>query len=285
MTIASLKEEWADLLSRRAELRGTLSVYDDLFDAWGRWAPGRLTPLAWGREDCRRRWERGVPLLADAPPPIRADELEELLAAAMERVVVLADDARPSLGRLAEAWDRGEIAPAALFPAPGRVGSRAMEEASGLAPEVVAFLAYGCLRPALDHYFTECRPHLDEHVWKVGVCPFCGGPAGFSDVLEHGQRRLACHLCGGGWTFARTRCPYCGNERSRDLVRLEPEDRDQGYLILGCNGCKAYLKELDRRVRWNGQSALVEDWGSPHLDLVASRAGYWRPVPTLLQLG
>src|SRR5439155_680298 len=256
MTIASLKEEWADLLSRRAELRGTLSVYDDLFDAWERWTPGRLTPLGWGREDCRRRWERGGPLLAAAPPPIRADELEELLAAAMERVVVLANDARPSLGRLAEAWDRGEIAPAALFPAPGRVGSRAVEEASGLAPEVAAFLAYGCLRPALDHYFTACRQHLDEHVWKVGVCPFCGSPAGFSDVLEHGQRRLACHLCGGGWTFARTRCPHCGNERSRDLVRLEPEDRDQGYLILGCNGCKAYLKELDRRVAPPHRGAL-----------------------------
>src|SRR2546430_2316284 len=135
MTIASLKEEWADLLSRRAELRGSLSVYDELFEAWRRWAPGRLTPLGWGREDCRRRWERGVPLLADAPPPIRADELEELLAAAMERVVVLADDARPSLGRLAEAWDRGEIGPATLFPEPGGVGPRAGGETPGPPPQ------------------------------------------------------------------------------------------------------------------------------------------------------
>jgi len=37
-------------------------------------------------------------------------------------------------------------------------------------------------------------------------------------------------------------------------------------------------------VRWNGAGPLVEDWGSPHLDLIAVREGYWRAVPSLVQL-
>ncbi len=202
----------------------------------------------------------------------------------MERVAEVRETAARQLREFAEAWDRGVIVPAGLFPARGRMGATAIEEASGLPAEIVAFLASGCLRPPLEHYFAGCRAHLDEHVWKLGVCPFCGGPAGFSDVLETGHRRLACHLCGGGWTFERVRCPFCGNERSHDLVRLEAEERDQGYVIHACRECQGYLKELDRRVRWNAQSALVEDWGSPHLDLIARRAGYWRPLPTLLML-
>ena len=44
------------------------------------------------------------------------------------------------------------------------------------------------------------------------------------------------------------------------------------------------MKEIDRRQRWNARSPLVEDWGSPHLDLVARRAGYRRAVPTLLEI-
>ena len=56
-----------------------------------------------------------------------------------------------------------------------------------------------------------------------------------------------------------------------------------GFVVAGLFASK-YLKELDRRVRWNGGPPAVEDWGSPHLDLVATRAGYWRPVPTLIQL-
>jgi len=44
------------------------------------------------------------------------------------------------------------------------------------------------------------------------------------------------------------------------------------------------VKEVDRRQRWNARTSIVEDWGSPHLDLVARRAGYWRAVPTLLEV-
>ena len=279
-----LREEWADLLARRPEFGTALAAYGDILDQWARWATGRVAPLAWARAGCAERWARGVPLLGEAPPAIGADDLEELLGVVMERVAAVREDAAAGLQRLAEAWDRGEIGPAALFPAPGRGGARAAEEGSGLPADLLGFLACGSLRPALGTYFSQCRQHLDEHAWDLGACPFCGGPAGFSDVLEDGKRRLACHLCGGAWMFPRLRCPHCGTEASADLVRLEPEDRDQGYVIIACTRCNAYVKELDRRVRWNAQSALIEDWGSPHLDVVAKRAGYWRASPTLLLL-
>jgi formate dehydrogenase maturation protein FdhE len=67
-------------------------------------------------------------------------------------------------------------------------------------------------------------------------------------------------------------------------VRFQGEDKEEGYLISACRACHAYLKEIDRRVRWNAASALVEDWGSPHLDVFAHRSGYGRAVPTLIEL-
>jgi Protein involved in formate dehydrogenase formation len=229
-----------------------------------------------------RVWESGTPLLPRAPAPIDRNELEELLAVVMERLAVINQDAVPWLRRVAEAWDHGGITPAALFPTPGGVGGRIAEMIAGSTIDMAALLAYGSLRPALEGYFAQARTHLGPHDWALGVCPFCGAPAAFSDVLEDGRRRLACHLCGAGWFFPRTKCPFCASERSQDMLRLEPESQDQGYLIIACGGCGGYLKELDRRVRWNGQSALVEDWGSPHLDLIAQRAHYRRPVPVLI---
>jgi hypothetical protein len=41
---------------------------------------------------------------------------------------------------------------------------------------------------------------------------------------------------------------------------------------------------VDRRLRWNAASPLIEDWGTPHLDLIARRRGYWRGTPSLVQL-
>ena len=223
-----------------------------------------------------------MPLLAETSIAIGSDEIEDLLGALMERVAELRPRAARELHRLAEAWDRGALQPQAFFPAPGRIGSGLVEETSGLASELVAFLAYGSLRPALDMYFASVRAHLNDDAWRLGACPFCGGPAGFSDVLEDGRRRLACHLCGGGWLYSRLKCPFCGTELAQDLMRLEPEAQDQGYLLIACTRCRMYVKELDRRVRWNAQSALVEDWGSPHLDLVGQRAGFGRPSPAPL---
>lgn len=278
-SVVDLREAWADLLRRRSAFAGMLAIYGGLVEHWAGAGVG-LRPLGWSADECRSRWTRGVPLLADAAPPLDAVAVEESVAHVMELIADVRPDAVEAMRRFAEAWDRGAITPASLFPIRGRIG--VIDAALGLDADLVAFLAVGSLHPALERYFSACREHLGEGDWMLGVCPFCGAPPGFGDVAEDGRRRLACPLCGGGWLFTRLRCPFCGNDDTKELSRLEPEAIDQGYFISVCKACRAYLKELDRRVRWNGGPALVEDWGSPHFDMVAGRQGYWRPAPPLL---
>ncbi len=275
-----LREAWQDLLGRRSTLAPSLTLYGEVIDHWAETAVA-AAPLDWTAPQCRSRWEAGVPLLAEARPRLDPDSLEPLLSRMMELAAGVRDEAGEGLGRFAEAWDRGELGPEAFFPRRGRIG--AVPDALGLDEDVVAFLAATTLRPVLEGYFVRCREHLGDHPWPLGVCPFCGAPPAFSDVSEDGRRRLACHLCGSSWASSRLRCLYCGNEETRELARLDFEaSADQGYFLSTCRKCRGYLKELDRRTRWNGGPALVEDWGSPHFDLVAERQGFWRPLPPLI---
>lgn len=283
MSYAKLLDEWSDLLERRPTFREPLAPYGLVLEAWSRWPAERVTPLGWTASDCAERWRRGVPLLSETKAPIIQEDIEDLLSVALDFLVAIGEPEEP-LGRFASAWDRGEVGPGAFFPATGRVGLESLTAGLGLRAPSVSFIACGALRPALDRFFAGCRAHLTEEIWDLGVCPYCGAPPGFGDLVETGQRRLACHVCGGSWVFPRLRCPFCGTQSSTDLARFEAEEREEGYFISACRHCKAYVKELDRRLRWNAGSALIEDWGSPHFDLVAVRQGYWRPIASLIHL-
>ena len=219
-------------------------------------------------------------MLAEAPPSISPDSLEVLLDPALEVLAGFEEDPR----EFAEAWDHGEIGPSGLFPERGRIGSIQVQERSQLSQNALAFLAVAALRPTLAEYFAECRDHVADSEWDLGICPCCGAPPGFADLLEDGRRQLACHVCGTSWTFARLVCPFCGSRTAAEFVRLMAEDAEEGYAVGACRSCRGYVKELDRRVRWNAGCGLVEDWGSPHLDLIAHRQEFWRPIPTLIQL-
>jgi FdhE protein len=275
-----LREAWEDVLRRRPTFRETLAVYDPIVEGWAAWQLPRRLEFTPSPGACRASWEGGRPLADAAAHALRAEDVEDLLADAMEVLARLQPGSGPALQRLAEAWDAGTVSLAALLPERGRIGSGAAEQASGLAAEAVAFLAVAALRPALETLFAPLREHLTESSWSLGVCPFCGGPPSFTDVIEDGRRRLACNLCGGAWIFAKLRCPFCGVDGAQHLVRLAPDEaREEGYVVSACRECRAYLKEIDRRTRWNGGPPLVEDWGSPHFDLIARRQGYWRPDP------
>ena len=282
MPTVDLTDAWTDLLRRRAAFAPALAIYDELIRLWAT-TPIAVAPLQWDAAACARCWERGVPLLAEAPAPLDAETVEPLLGPVLDIVGGLRGDAFNGIQAFAQAWDAGRLTAASLFPARGRLGS--VDDDIGLDAALVAFISAATLRPLLERYFVAVGEHLADGVWQLGVCPFCGAPPGFSDVVEDGRRRLACHVCGAGWMASRMWCPFCGNTESQDLRRLELESGDEGYFISACTKCRAYLKELDRRVRWNGGPAIVEDWGSPHLDLAAQRSGYWRPLPSIVELG
>jgi len=282
--MTDLREAWADVLRRRPTLRASLVVYDDILEAWARWTPRNALALDGSPGVWRASWETGTPLVAEAARALRAEDLEDLVGTAMEALARVQPALVSSLQAFAAAWDRGAVGASTLLPARGRIGA-APGEAAGLGTDALAFLAGASLRPALEALFAPAREHFTESAWSLGVCPFCGGPPGFVDIVEDGRRRLACHLCGGAWRFAKLRCPFCGVDGAEHLVRLAPEEaREEGYVVSACRDCRAYIKEVDRRNRWNAGPALVEDWGSPHFDLIAHRQGYWRAIPSLVQL-
>ena len=278
-----LRGAWQDLLERRQAFAASLAPYGEILERWASAGPlGRS--LAWSAAECRARWARGVPLLAEAPPPLGVDDVEDLLGGIMEQLATLDPERAPALQRLAAAWDAGAVGPASLLPSREGIGDGAVEAATGLDAATVAVLACATVRPALERWLEPVRPHVEGADWRRGICPFCGAPPGFIDVVEGGHRRLACHFCGAGWGFPKLRCPLCGVEGTEPLYRLKAEGADEGYVLSGCRRCRGYLKELDRRERWNGGPPLLEDWSSPHLDLVARREGYRKPIPALLDL-
>jgi FdhE protein len=278
--LLDLTPAWLDLVKRRSTLAGVLRVYGPLLQAWAA-QPVSLTVPALTCEGCASGWRNGVPVIAQRAPELPLALVESFLEPALAAVLSVRPDLELAVRRFTEAWDAGAVGPRDLWPARGRVGSVPPEI---LDDSVVAFVAQASLRPLLERWFAPVRDCPLEG-WALGVCPLCGAPPTFADILEDGRRRLACGVCGSGWGAARLWCPFCGNDRSGDLLSLQPGVMsDQGYTIQGCGQCRGYLKELDRRVRWNGGPALIEDWGSPHLDVVAARAGYWRPIPTLVTL-
>lgn len=277
-----LREAWSDLLRRRAALGDALSPYGEIVDRWARTAAS-APPIEATSDDCRERWARGVPLLAELRAPLATEPVEELLGPAVELAAAIRPDAASALEAFAAAWDAGDVAPAALLPARGRIGR--LDERYGLDDDLLGFLAVASLRPLLESSLESCRSRLGAGDWSLGVCPFCGAPPGWGDIVDDGRLQLACHLCGGTWSFSRARCPFCGEDDAKSQRRLMAEPGEEGYAIIACTKCRAYLKELDRRERWNGGPPLLEDWASPHLDLAVRRQGYWRPLVPVIVTG
>ncbi len=284
---AALRSEWAARVARQGDLAAALGFWTPILDVWAEWRPAGAAALSWSAGECADRWKRGIPLLVEAKPELARPPIEELMGPLVERLAVAGPDEMQALRRFAEAWDAGAVGPADLFPLAGWAApdqhDAALGARLGVPTHFVALLAHAGLRPPLEAYFSAVR-FAPDGVWPSMACPWCGGPAAHAEIDARGRRRVACHLCGGAWTAAPACCPFCERREPGAVVRiLEPLVAD-GDFVEACQHCRGYLKGVDRRRRPSAGSALVEDWGSPQLDLHAAERGYRRATPTLAHL-
>jgi len=281
---AALRAEWGGLLSRRSSFQPALAFYEPIVEAWERFDSSRISPLAWSPEGCRDRWEGGTVILAEASLSFDRESLDPLLEPALEALAGLGDETAEAVGRIAQAWEDGRLGPRSLLTGVRQKAQESRAEALELSSDLLGFVASLVLRLPLEAYLSTARQAFKDEYWDHGYCPFCGASPAWGDIREDGKRWLCCALCGGEWTIGRIRCPFCDNRNAKTLTRLAAEGAEEGYVIEACDLCRGYLKGVDRRIRWDVASPLVEDWGTPHLDLIAQRRGYWRASPSLIQL-
>lgn len=134
-----------------------------------------------------------------------------------------------------------------------------------------AFVLSHALRPTLHAHATTLIG--DEHVavWSRGRCPACGGVPDFA-ALEPGSggRRLLCARCDTEWSYARVGCPFCGSSAG---VGYHPAG-EGAYRLYVCEGCRRYLKTVDRRETWQRRPLVLERILTVGLDVAATGAGY-----------
>ena len=128
----------------------------------------------------------------------------------------------------------------------------------------------------------------DEAVAGVGgtraACPYCGAApvaAALRDEPEiKGRRTLLCSLCLTEWTFPRTRCPACGEERADKRPHHVSESWPH-IRVEECGSCRTYIKAID--LRENGLAVpVVDELASVELDLWAVEQGLSKVRTNLL---
>jgi FdhE protein len=273
----------AQLREQRPELGGLFDYYRALVDAAER-AGGSFRPDLGGLhpEICRRRAAQGRPLL-EAGDVVLDGELFDRL---MREVIRLSAAHREVLGEEVELPDwpeeggAGAGAGAGDDLVAGLMGDaaaleRAVERAGG-SRELFLFLAHQALSPFMRAYAAALADRVPAESWAVGRCPVCGSEPVMARLEEEtGKRHLQCGLCATEWAFKRVGCPFCGTE-DQEKLRYFCDQRDRGYRVEVCDGCKGYLKTADAR-ELSGELCLpVENLATIHLDMVAQQEGFHR---------
>ena len=234
--------------------------------------PGLPAP-AW--EAYEREYAAGVPLLASgAAGPA-------LLSAAAGTLALLAE--RAAEAPLPEPFRASARAVRDRFRAGSDAARAALEWVSGRGGEpppeagALRFLAWTAIAHALAPSVAAYARWREERPWGRGLCPTCGSAPAISQLAPgHGdsgkQRRLVCACCGTRWAARRLGCPHCGGEDGGALGILAAEE-EAGLRLEVCGSCRGYVKTW---VGADGESFLLSDWATLHLDAAAAERGYRR---------
>ena len=148
----------------------------------------------------------------------------------------------------------------------------------GLDKKVFVFLIQASAKPSIEAGVEQLRSELDPETWLKSYCPICGSLPSLGLLKEEvGKRHLLCSYCGFQWRIDRLICPFCNNQQQESLHYFFAEGEEACRIDL-CEKCHQYIKRIDLRSMEESDPAL-EDIATLHLDVLASRRGYKRPVP------
>ena len=144
--------------------------------------------------------------------------------------------------------------------------------------KVFSFFIQESIRPSIRAGVEKLRNEIDSETWLKGYCPICGSLPYLSLLKEEvGKRYLLCSYCGYEWRIERLFCPFCNNKEQESLQYFYAEG-EETYRIDLCEKCHQYIKTIDLRKTQELDPSL-EDLATLHLDILASKKGYKRPVP------
>ncbi len=155
-------------------------------------------------------------------------------------------------------------------------------------PDVFAEAVRRALAPFVRACGQEAGCSFEDAADLPGCCPVCGAEPFMAELAkDDGARLLACGLCGTRWRFARLKCPFCGNDKQKELGFLEVDGGAggegelvdvKGCRVDVCEVCKRYIKTLDRRKNEDEIDLETTEALTPGLDMAAIEKGYGLPL-------
>jgi FdhE protein len=149
----------------------------------------------------------------------------------------------------------------------------------GIEPLLLISLFVNIYRPIFEAALELSGKTFDLSQWKKGWCPVCGTFPCMSRLdKDTGKRYLWCIRCNSEWLFKRLKCPFCGEEDTKNLDYFYLEDGSP-YRVDVCRSCSAYLKTIDeKKVELRKVLFLLEDIKTSYLDLLAVKEGFNKKV-------
>ncbi|HYU18406.1 MAG TPA: formate dehydrogenase accessory protein FdhE [Chloroflexota bacterium] len=184
---------------------------------------------------------------------------------------------------LGEAIGQGAIQPLAALEAAIEQDAgtlRGLATEAGVRVELLTTLSQVAAFPILQACGREAAPVLESASgasWDAGYCPVCAAWPTLAELrgLER-LRWLRCGRCGGSWTYAESRCPFCGTHDHRALGYLAPEADRESRRATTCDECRGYLKSITSLGPLAADEVGVKDLTTLELDVAAVERGYAR---------
>jgi FdhE protein len=225
-------------------------------------------------------YKRGIPVLHSSCCPINYTDVESMLASLLEKLTAMPFEGKlrtESLQLYSELHDNPELLRHAVERMLGNVDSTLSH------PGLFRHIGWTAMAQYLSPMVTEFENWRDEEAWLQPYCPICGSGPSMSQLVgtDPGRRRLlVCGCCEARWRFRRIGCPFCDNANNHKLSVLAIEGEKQ-LRIDYCGSCGGYLKTYDGE---GDEPAMLADWTSTHLDVLAIDRGFKRLANSLYDL-